>query len=415
MDFSYPSLKEMLFKHRLDPALKKMMTIKKTQRLSVIIQSVEGIDERIKKCIRNHGGKIVQHFPFCKACYALLTPPGIKKLETLGQIYYLSPNRPVTTHLNNLTDIMGDGNTAHGLSLTGRDINVALLDTGTYPHPDLIRPVNRILYFKDFINHRDRCYDDNGHGTFIAGIIGGNGFMSKDKYTGIAPGAGLISLKVLNESGNGWTSTVLAAMQWVYDNYEKFKISLACLPFGCVNTLSADTEPLSRAAQKLWELGIIVCTSAGNNGPDLSWVSSPGINPNIITIGALQRAVSPGGSLAPFSSRGLTHDGISRPDFVAPGTNIISLNFKGEPSSYTALHPSDSRSVGYYYRRGSGTSAACAAVTGLICLLLERYGHLSPGEIKSLLKYSCKSLNLPKVQQGHGLPNMYKILDKKKG
>ncbi len=412
MDLSYPPFKGIFFKHRLDPLLKKMMSVKKTQRLSIIVQSVEGIDKRIERCIRHHGGKITDDFPFCNACCAMLPVSAVKRLEAFSQIYYLSPNRPVAAHLNNLSSIMAC-NLTHSSNLTGRNVNVALLDTGIYPHPDLIRPANRILYFKDFVNHHDTCYDDNGHGTFVAGIIAGNGSMSKGKYTGIAPGAGLIGLKVLNQTGSGWTSTVLAGMQWVHDNYKKYKIKLACLPLGCVNNLSADMDPLSRAAQVLWDSGILVCTSVGNNGPDAPWISTPGINPNIITVGALQvsgTTVVPGNPPAQFSSRGFTSDGVAKPDFVAPGTDIVSLSFDGAQLPSRALHHRNNLPESYY-RRGTGTSAACAAITGFSCLLLEKYGNLNPNEIKSLLKHSSRSLNLTKKHQGYGLPVMSKILE----
>jgi len=404
-------LNKTLFKHRLDPALKNMASAKKTRWLSVIVQSVNGIDERIKKHIKKHSGRITKDYPFIKACNVLLPPSAIKPLETLSQVHYLSFNRPVAAHLNNLKTVMASG-TAHNQGLSGRDINVALLDTGTYPHPDLIRPANRILCFKDFVNDREFAYDDNGHGTFIAGIIAGNGSMSKGEYAGTALGAGLISLKVLNQSGNGWTSTVLSGMQWVYDNREKYRIKLACLPLGCSGSLAAENDPLSRAAQALWDLGVVVCTSAGNNGPEVSWISSPGINPNIITVGALQSfggTVSRDNPLALFSSRGYTADGNPGPDFVAPGTAITSLN--SDPC-FMPKSPLSHRStrLDNYYCQGTGTSAACAAVAGTICLLLEKHRDLTPDEVKSLLKHSCRSLNLLKEQQGYGLPDINKLL-----
>ncbi|MGI6702585.1 MAG: S8 family peptidase [Clostridia bacterium] len=412
MDTVNHQLRRTMFKRRLDPALKNMASAKKTRQLSVIVQSVDGVDERIKKHIKKHGGRITEEYPFIKACNALVPPPAIKSLETLSHVHYLSPNRPVAAHLNNIRNVLSSG-TAHNQGLTGRNINVALLDTGTYPHPDLIRPANRILYFKDLVNGCEFPYDDNGHGTFVAGIILGNGSMSKGEYAGIAPGAGLISLKVLNRSGNGWTSTVLSGMQWIYDNREKYKIKLMCLPLGHLGSLSAENDPLSRAAQVLWDCGVIVCASAGNNGPEASWISSPGINPSIITVGALQGyggTILPANPLAPFSSRGYTPDGNPGLDFVAPGTGITSLN--SDPC-FMPKSPLSHRStrLDSHYRQGSGTSAACAAVSGTICLLLEKHGDLTPDEVKSLLKHSCKSLNLLKEQQGHGLPDINRLLD----
>ncbi len=405
-------LKGALLRCRLDPAVKNIIQNKKPRHLSIIIQSTEGIDGRIKKCIAKHGGRLVEEYSLIKACNAVIPPAGIKPLEALYQVRYLSLNSPVWAHLKNMSVIMGS-NIAHNLSYTGKNINIALLDTGTYPHPDLIRPVNRILYFKDFINGCEFAYDDNGHGTFTAGIISGNGCMSKDEYMGVAPGSRLISLKVLNQSGNGWVSDVLSGLQWVFDNREKYNIRLVCLPLGSVNFLSFREDPLSVAAQILWDSGVVVCTSAGNNGPEYSWVSSPGINPNIITVGALQScggAISAAEPLSVFSSRGLSKDGNRGPDFVAPGTGIISLNADLAFNPKSSLAYRNIR-LDSYYRQGYGTSAACAAVTGTIALLLEKNPQLTPDEIKSLLRHSCKSLKLLKGQQGSGLPDINKLLE----
>lgn len=404
--------KKTIFKNRLDRDLKDVLSNKKTRHLPIIVQSVDGISERIERYIKKYGGRIKEYYPFIKACYASLPPSAVKGLSTLGCIYYLSPNRPVTAHLNNLGTLMAS-DVAHNLGITGRNVTVALLDTGTYPHPDLIRPMNRILSFKDFVNNSEFPYDDNGHGTFTAGIIAGNGTISRSRYTGIAPEATLVSLKVLDQSGNGWTSTVLSAMQWVYDNKEKYRIKLLCLPLGCPGSIAAENDPLSRAAQVLWDSGVVLCVSIGNNGPKASWIPSPAINPRIIVVGALHNlggVIVPDKPLARFSGRGYTAEGEPRPDFVAPGNNIVSLNsdpgfFPKSPLGYKAAQLDD------YYRRGTGTSAACAAVAGALCLLLEKYEGLTPDEVKSLLKHSCRSLNLLKDQQGNGLPNLARILN----
>ncbi len=404
--------KIIIFKRKLDPAVKVVLLNKKIRQLSIIIQSADGTDERIKKCIKKYGGRIVEEYPFINACGAVIPPAGVKPLEALGQVCYLSLNHPVSAHLNNVRTITAAG-TAHNRGLTGRNVNIALLDTGTYPHPDLIRPVNRIICFKDFVNNCQFAYDDNGHGTFTAGIMAGNGCMSKGEYAGVAPGSGLISLKVLDGSGNGWTSTVLSGMQWVYDNREKYGIKVVCLPLGCPSFMSCRDDPLSVAAQALWEAGLIVCSSPGNNGPGASWISSPGINPTIITVGALNNhgtSILQESPLCDFSSRGFTPDGNRKPDLVAPGAAIVSLN---SDMTFIPKSSADYRvaRLENYYRRGSGTSAACATVAGITALLLEKHGDLTPDEVKSLLRHSCKSLNLLKEQQGFGLININRLLE----
>jgi len=401
-----------LFPQKIDPGIKVIMNFKKTKQIPIIIQSLEGTDKKLKKCIKKYGGTIKNEYPFINACLASVPPDCIKALEALYQVTYISMDYPLAAHLNNVKEIIGTS-AAHNLNYTGKNITVALLDTGTYPHPDIIRPRNRILKFVDLINDIDFAYDDNGHGTFISGIIAGNGSMSKGDYSGVAPQANLVSLKVLNQSGNGKVSTVLSGLQWIYDNREKYRIRIVCLALGCSGHIPWDNDPLSRAAQALWDAGLVVCTSAGNNGPHTSSISSPGTNPNIITAGAVQAYGSnifPSKPLCIFSGRGPTRDGNQGPDVVAPGSNIISLNCDTTfiPKSMSAYKAAKLAS---YYRRDSGTSAACAAITGIVTLMLDKEQQLTPEEVKSLLKHSCKSLNLLKVQQGWGIPNMNKLLE----
>ena len=99
------------------------------------------------------------------------------------------------------------------MGLTGAGVGVAVLDTGIYPHEDF---ENRIMAFKDFVRRRPGPYDDNGHGTHIAAMIGGNGASSGGRYRGVAPGCGLIAVKVLDFRGNGFASDVLAGLRQLY-------------------------------------------------------------------------------------------------------------------------------------------------------------------------------------------------------
>jgi hypothetical protein len=112
MDTYKKSEKVTFFKRKLDPAIKVMLSNKKIRQLSIIIQSADGTDERIKKYLKKYGGRIVEEYPFINACYAVIPPAGIKPLEALGQVRYLSLNHPVSAHLNNVRTITAAG-TAH--------------------------------------------------------------------------------------------------------------------------------------------------------------------------------------------------------------------------------------------------------------------------------------------------------------
>lgn len=135
---------------------------------------------------------------------------------------------------------------------TGKGKVVAIVDSGVYPHPVLTRPTNRIIAFKDFIYGKTEPYDDYGHGTHVAGIIAGNGYCSNGLYKGIAPEAGVVGVKVLDQYGNGRVSNVIAGIQWVIENKERYGIDVLNLSLGAKATESWQVDPLSQAAQKAW-------------------------------------------------------------------------------------------------------------------------------------------------------------------
>ena len=107
---------------------------------------------------------------------------------------------------------------ASAMALTGRGVGVAVLDTGIYLHEDF---KDRIIAFHDVVGRRQTAYDDNGHGTHIAAIIGGDGSSSQGMYRGVAPGCGIIAVKVLDHRGNGFASDVLAGLRWIRENRER--------------------------------------------------------------------------------------------------------------------------------------------------------------------------------------------------
>lgn len=218
------------------------------------------------------------------------------------------------------------------LGLTGKGVTMAIIDTGIYPHEDLTSPANRIIAFQDFINGESDPYDDNGHGTHCAGDAAGNGSASNGKYTGPAPEASIIGIKVLDEQGSGRLSTIIEGLEWCIDHKEAHNIQIISLSLGAPAYESFRDDPLSLAAQAAWHEGIVVVAAAGNSGPSPATISTPAIDPFIITVGStddqntLERADD---VIAEYSSRGPTIDTLVKPDVYAPGTNIISLLASG--------------------------------------------------------------------------------------
>lgn len=284
----------------------------------------------------------------------------------------------------------------------GNNIGIAIIDTGIYPHPDLINPLKRIVAFKDFVNGRSAAYDDHGHGTHCAGDAAGNGFKSSGKYKGPAPKANLIGVKVLNKTGSGNTSKVIAGVQWCIDNKNKYGIRIISMSLGSPALQSYKQDPLCKSVRKAWESGIVVCIAAGNDGPRARTIDSPGIEPKVITVGALDdKNTFPivDDTIASFSSRGPTVDGLNKPDVAAPGVSIISLR---DPSSYLDKNNPKTR-VDQWYTSLSGTSMATPICAGVAALILSEHPYLTPDEVKNALIKSCHTISSNPNAEGAGL------------
>lgn len=265
--------------------------------------------------------------------------------------------------------------------VTGQDVVVAVLDTGVYSHRDL---EGRIIDFKDLVGNRTTPYDDNGHGTHVAGAIAGNGASAESRFRGPAPEAKLVGVKVLNKLGAGTMSLVIAGIQWCMEKKEELDIRVLNLSLGSPAVESYATDPVCQAAEAAWLAGIVVCAAAGNSGPEGQSISSPGIHPRVITVGALNdnNSLLPSNHrIADFSSRGPTIDGLAKPDVVAPGVDIVSLR---APSSLLDKQHKGAR-VGQSYISLSGTSMATPICAGVVAQILQNHPALTPDQVKTRL------------------------------
>lgn len=260
---------------------------------------------------------------------------------------------------------------AYKSGLNGQNVTIVVMDTGIVPHPDF---EDRIIVFKDFCNGREGLYDDNGHGTHVSGIIAGNGCMSAGKngiciYSGIAPKANIIMLKVLDESGNGNTSKVLEGMDWIAKMKDKYRIRLLNISVGMLPSAGRrEQQALLDAVDDIWDQGIMVVAAAGNNGPIENSVTIPGISRKILTVGSFdddEQEGNPKGLSRGYSGKGPTECCIVKPEILAPGTNIKSCSRDGK---------------GYQVK--SGTSMAAPVVTGALALGFQKYPYLTPAEMK---------------------------------
>lgn len=278
---------------------------------------------------------------------------------------------------------------AHSRNIYGTGIGVAILDTGIFPHEDFTRGGNRIIAFGDFVRGRKVLYDDYGHGTHVAGIIGSNGRMRDGGYVGIAPKANIIALKVLDSRGNGKIKNVLRALDWILYYRERYNLRVINVSVGksAKNPLQEE-KLLIQKIEQVWDAGLVVVVAAGNNGPGEGSVTIPGVSRKVITVGVMDEEDG-----KQYSGRGPTLSCICKPEIVAPGGKILScLNEK----------------IGY--TKKSGTSMATPMVSGAIALLLEKHPDYTNKEVKMKLYESAIDLGIPKNQQGWGMLNIKRLL-----
>ncbi len=316
----------------------------------------------------------------------------IKKVWYDGEIRTVLDSATKTTHSSDLWDD----------KITGRNITVAVLDTGIYDHPDL---TGRIVAFRDLVKQKKKPYDDNGHGTHVAGDIASDGTRSDNRYKGPAPQANLVGVKVLNSLGSGSLSTVIQGVGWCIENKNTYGIRVLNLSLGSDTTLSYKNDPVCQAIEKAWNAGIVVCVAAGNSGPENRTINSPGIHPQVITVGALNDIdpENPDGSVvADFSSRGPTNDNLAKPDVLAPGVGIISLR---SPKSTLDKQRKETRTEEWYTTL-SGTSMATPICAGVVAQMLQVNPSLTPDQVKERLMKTAKAYpNLDANSQGAGLIN----------
>src|SRR5215471_9950553 len=288
---------------------------------------------------------------------------------------------------------------------TGQGVTVAVLDTGISNLPDFS---GRLIGGVDLTSGNNPYQDSYGHGTFVAGLIAGNGASSNGQYSGEAPGAKLVSVKVAGADGTTHLGTLISGMQWVVDNQKTYGIKVVNISLGYQPSQSTVNNPLDNAVEATWNAGIAVVASAGNAGPFNGTILSPGDDPLVITVGALDdmATTSPADDeMNDFSSVGPTSpDGWVKPDLVASGRSVVSL---GAPGS-TIYSNNPSSRIGSANFVGSGTSFSAAIVSGAAALVLAANPGITPDQLKARLLGSASPgpVGNPFVD-GHGALNAY--------
>lgn len=381
---------------KLCPILSAKIMAQSREELPVIIQFNKDISG-LKENISNLYTKVKSNLSLIDAFAGNMTTDMIYRLSSSPDVDYISFDSKVYTLLDIATPTM-EAYFPHEQGFQGEGITIAVIDTGVAPHDDLIKPINRIIGFKDYVSNKDLPYDDNGHGTHVSGIIAANGYSSRGKYTGVAPKSNILSIKALDKNGSGNTSDIIDAISYVIETKDKYNTKILNLSLGTPANNSSKNDPLSKAVEEAIKNGIIVIAAAGNSGPREGTILSPGINQHVITVGAVddKRTIDPtDDTIATFSSRGPTNEGINKPDIVAPGVNINSLS-NTNLNGYISL---------------SGTSMATPLVSGSVALLLNKYGNMSQRDVKNMIIKSCIDLKDDEKNQGYGMLNLKSLFD----
>lgn len=273
---------------------------------------------------------------------------------------------------------------------TGRGINVAIIDTGITPVGALSTP-GKVVAAVDLSGEghlvEARNLDTYGHGTHIAGIIAGRqpGRNPRDAdehpgwFMGVAPGAGLVSVKVADNTGATDISQVIAGVDWVTDHAAELDIRVLNLSYASGSPLPYSSDPLAYAVERAWKAGIVVVVSAGNGGNLSSTLTSPALDPYVIAVAAVEATGDDSFTAPEWASSG---DGVRNPDVAAPGAHIESLRVPG--SRVDQEHPEGYVSDTLF--KGSGSSQAAAVVSGAAALLLDARPNLTNDQVKALLQ-----------------------------
>jgi subtilisin family serine protease len=223
-----------------------------------------------------------------------------------------------------------NADSVHADGVNGKGITVAVLDSGFSMIDGLERNAGKSYRVKGAYDAQRQTSwimpsDPMGHGTHVTSIIMNSDKGEDGKATGMAPGSDLVFIKAFDSEGRGSYVDVITGLDWLLDNHEKYGVRVLNLSFSAAPQSHYWDDPINQTAMKLWDAGIVVVASAGNEGPSPMSIGVPGNNPYVITVGAMTDNYTADPSddkMASFSSAGPTHEGFVKPEIVAPGGHI---------------------------------------------------------------------------------------------
>jgi serine protease AprX len=435
------------------------------ERVGVILQTEDMQSPRLEALLRKYGVEVSARMEQMGAMRVEVPADALKELAASGETRYLSPDRTISS-LGHVTATTGTDlirTQSNGCLLVlcssttfdGDGIGIAVIDSGIdISHKAFAQKLtdlsgSRIKFKKDFTAEKKDDKDPYGHGTHVAASAAGISTISGGVYEGVARGADIVNLRVLDSNGQGKSSDLLAAMNWILSpvdpskplsgsnptNAMRYNIRVVNMSLGTPAIDSYTVDPLCKAARKLVNAGIVVVAAAGNNGKDsqnnkvYGLIHSPGDEPSVITVGASNTFGTDArgdDGIATFSSRGPTrgfttddagvrhYDNLVKPDLVAPGNKLIfaeaddggsnrNLLVRQNPQLDAGISDSDNKKLMYL----SGTSMATPLVSGAAALMLQANPRLTPNMVKMILMYTAQQLaGFNQLEQGAGELNV---------
>jgi serine protease AprX len=392
------------------------------------IVHVKGADINLQTSIKLLGGNVLQEWTFIHALLIEIPKHQIEKLAAHPSVYQIQPEAAVNSTAKPNTNGKAKGNTntkaeatestntgygnaefdtkvlknAYNIAVkadkawmkgyTGKGIGVAVVDSGISSDGKSDFG-NRIIKQVKFNSDTNNMADKYGHGTHVAGIIGGDGKNSNGAYVGVAPGVDLINVKFSDDEGRASEADLISALEWISENHEKYNIRVVNISAGVGTKQSYKESAVSAAVELLWHQGIVVVASVGNTGgEECSTCYAPANNPFIISVGAVDDNNTKDlldDYMKSWSSKGKTLDGHLKPEIVAPGSEIVSYMPSG------ALRKKSPNNIveGDYFKMG-GTSMAAPVISGVVALMLEAHPEWTPDQVKWVLQNTTRLYGL---------------------
>ena len=396
-----------LYKNKLDYNLKYYISKNAYKTYRVLIK-YKNFQSALEKKINSYKGTVYHIIESINVISAELNSRGIERIIEYPEIekiyldeYLFLCGMSVTT-----------ANKVHfseKYSLSGTGIGIGLIDSGVFPHEDLLSPSSKIELFVDLINELHYPYDDNGHGTSIAGILCGSGLSSDNMYKGICSKSKLFCYKAFDKLGKGFASDILYSIECLINMPKENNIKILCLPFELLThnafIISCFDIIFNHAISK----GLIPIVPSGSKLNNQSSIMGIATLPNCITVSGLNTTNSIVKAYE-YSSAG-SYGKLSKPDLSAACVNIVSLNcdtnYISEKNNFK-LYPNKLESK---YKTFSGTSIAVAYISGLCALICENNPSINFKDMNSLLKVSSELIDdIPKYIQGEGVVNLQKLM-----